>query len=82
MSHNTIHYSALIDEPAQHSSVDQGRIGTPKVIMGEGNVIREFSCIHSPMDATGTTSIGNDNLIMTHCVIKREIWIRKLVWIV
>jgi len=40
-----------------------------EVIIGDGNIIREFVTIHLPSGEGNKTKIGNDNLIMVHAHI-------------
>jgi len=66
-----IHPTCVIGEPPQDKSQDQ-KSGTDrsKIKIGKRNVIREYTCIHAPTQKE--TVIGNDNFIMTHCVVNHD----------
>jgi len=60
-SHNHIHEGAVLGGTPQHINMPE-RPG--KVIVGDGNTIREWVTIHRALDEDEATVIGDNNLLM------------------
>jgi acyl-[acyl carrier protein]--UDP-N-acetylglucosamine O-acyltransferase len=65
---NNIHSSSFICEDVQ--DLDTVTWGT--VILGNNNVIRDFSAIHVGSSVNAETTIGSGNFIITNCVINHD----------
>ncbi|HPP51368.1 MAG TPA: acyl-ACP--UDP-N-acetylglucosamine O-acyltransferase [Thermoguttaceae bacterium] len=66
---NQIFEGAVLGGPPQHVHMPEN---PGLVIIGAGNVIREHVTIHRPLHASGTTRIGDNNLLMVNAHIAHD----------
>jgi UDP-N-acetylglucosamine acyltransferase len=67
---NKIHNTVIIGERPQDLKDVSSNIKDKSIWIGESNTIREYVCIHLPMN--NLTHIGSNNYIMTHCTISHD----------
>ncbi len=68
-SNNEIHMGAVIGHLPQHKNYKQTASG---LIIGHGNVIREYATIHRAYHPGENTVIGDDNFLMGHSHIAHD----------
>ncbi|QVL32586.1 acyl-ACP--UDP-N-acetylglucosamine O-acyltransferase [Telmatocola sphagniphila] len=66
---NSVGTGTVLGAPPQHT----GYKGDPtKLIIGEGNTIREYVTVHGSYVAGGSTIIGNNNYLMVNCHLAHD----------
>ena len=68
---NTIGFGAIVGEFPQSTSFDPSI--DSGVILGDNNILREYSTIHRSMYAGGNTTLGSDNLLMTNAHLGHDV---------